>query len=168
MRTWNLSVGVLLLAGLSALAGDDAKKTWKFEDAEVGAVPKGFTPAVGDWKVVNTDEGKVLAQSAKSENPVFNVVLVDDTNAKDVDISVKLKAIAGKSDQGGGLVWRAKDAKNYYIARYNHLENNYRVYKVVDGKRSAAVPERGYQAPRWLDGRPRDHERRPHRVLCRW
>jgi hypothetical protein len=79
----------------------------------------------------------VLAQTASNANPVFNVVLIDDTNAKDVDISVKIKAVAGERDQGGGLVWRAKDAKNYYIARYNHLEDNYRVYKVVDGKRSA-------------------------------
>ena len=101
-----------------------------------GAVPKGFTAAVGEWNVVSTDEGKVLARSASNANPVFNLVLVDDTNAKDVDISVKLKALAGEFDQGGGLFWRAKDAKNYYIARYNHKEDDFRVYKVVDGKRS--------------------------------
>jgi hypothetical protein len=47
-----------------------------------------------------------------------------------------MKAVAGEVDQGGGLVWRAKDAKNYYLARYNHLEDNYRLYKVVDGKRT--------------------------------
>ena len=137
MRTWMFSLVVTLLAGLTAYAGDEEKKTWKFDNDTVGAAPKGFTPAVGEWSVVTTDEGKVLAQSASNANPVFNVVLVDDTNAKDVDISVKIKAVAGERDQGGGLVWRAKDAKNYYIARYNHLEDNYRVYKVVDGKRSA-------------------------------
>src|SRR6266567_2465356 len=60
----------------------------------------------------------------------------DDTNAKDVDVSVKMKAVAGETDQGGGLVWRARDAKNYYLARYNPLEDNYRLYKVVDGKRT--------------------------------
>jgi hypothetical protein len=36
------------------------------------------------------------------------------------------------------------DAKNYYIARYNPLEDNFRVYKVEDGKRtqfqSAKIP----------------------------
>jgi hypothetical protein len=47
-----------------------------------------------------------------------------------------MKAIAGKEDQGGGLVWRAKDAKNYYVARYNPLEDNYRLYKVEKGKRT--------------------------------
>jgi hypothetical protein len=128
---------VTLLAGLAAYAGDEEKKTWTFDKDTAGAAPKGFSPAVGEWSVVTTDEGKVLAQSASNESPVFNIVLVDDTSAKDVDISVKIKAVAGERDQGGGLVWRAKDAKNYYIARYNHLEDNYRVYKVVDGKRSA-------------------------------
>ena len=34
------------------------------------------------------------------------------------------------------MVWRAKDKKNYYICRYNPLEDNFRVYKVVDGERT--------------------------------
>ena len=50
-----------------------------------------------------------------------------------------MKAIAGDIDQGGGIVWRAKDASNYYLARYNPLEDNYRLYKVIDGKRSLIV-----------------------------
>lgn len=33
-------------------------------------------------------------------------------------------------------MWRARDAKSYYIARYNQLENNYRVYKVEGGRRT--------------------------------
>jgi hypothetical protein len=49
---------------------------------------------------------------------------------------VRLKAVAGETDRGGGLVWRAKDKNNYYIARYNPLEPNFRVYKVEDGKRT--------------------------------
>jgi hypothetical protein len=136
MRASGTLVGLLVLAGFAAHAGNVLKKTWTFEDDAPGAAPKGFSPAVGQWSVVTTDEGKVLAQSAKNANPVFNVVLVDETNAKDVDISVKVKALAGEIDQGGGLVWRAKDAKNYYIARFNHKEDNFRVYKVVDGVRS--------------------------------
>jgi hypothetical protein len=91
---------------------------------------------VGTWAVVDSDQGKALAQSAKNANSVFNITLATDTNAKDVDLSVRMKAIAGETDQGGGLVWRAKDAKNYYLARYNPLEDNYRLYKVVDGKRT--------------------------------
>jgi hypothetical protein len=47
-----------------------------------------------------------------------------------------MKAVSGDIYQGGGLVRRAQDAENYYIARYNPHENNYRVYKVVNGTRS--------------------------------
>ena len=91
---------------------------------------------MGEWKVAPSDTGKALAQSAKNPNSVFNVTLISDTNAKDVDLTVRMKAIAGEHDQGGGLIWRAKDAKNYYLARYNPLEDNYRLYHVVNGKRT--------------------------------
>jgi hypothetical protein len=127
---------LMLMASLAAYAGDKHETIWTFENDKPGAAPKGFTPAVGEWTVVSTGEGKVLAQSASNANPVFNIALVDDTSARDVDLTVKLQAVAGKLDQGGGLVWRASDAKNYYVARFNHLEDNFRVYKVVDGKRS--------------------------------
>ena len=36
--------------------------------------------------------------------------------------------MSGKEDQAGGLVWRAKDANNYYVARANALENNVTIY----------------------------------------
>ena len=32
-------------------------------------------------------------------------------------------------------IWRCKDENNYYICRMNPLENNFRVYKVINGKR---------------------------------
>jgi hypothetical protein len=138
MRAWSRLAAVMLVGATAVplVAGDDAKKTWTFDDDRTGAIARGFTNETGEWKVVDSDSGKALAQTAKSDDAVFNVTLVGDTNAKDVDVSVRLKAVAGANDRGGGLVWRAKDAKNYYIARYNHLEDNYRVYKVVNGKRT--------------------------------
>jgi hypothetical protein len=136
MATERVLTTVFLTIATAAYAGDNVKTTWTFENDAPGTCPRGFVPAVGEWSVVRTADGQVLAQSAKNANSVFNIALVDGTNAKDVDISVKLKAIAGEYDQGGGVVWRAKDAKNYYIARYNHKEDNFRVYKVVNGVRS--------------------------------
>jgi hypothetical protein len=139
MRTPNLLTCGLALATLglgSVYAQEGGKRTWTFDDNETGVIAKGFTNEVGEWKVAASDNGKALAQSAKNPNSVFNVALITDTNAKDVDLSVRMKAIAGEHDQGGGLVWRAKDGKNYYLARYNPLEDNYRLYHVVDGKRT--------------------------------
>ena len=36
-----------------------------------------------------------------------------------------------------GLVWRARDANNYYVVRANALEDNVVLYKTVNGARSA-------------------------------
>jgi hypothetical protein len=52
---------------------------------------------------------------------------------------VKLKAVAGEEDQGGGLVWRYIDNNNYYIARYNPLEHNFRLYRLVNGNRKQLI-----------------------------
>jgi hypothetical protein len=139
MRTLKALAAILLVPGILAglaVAQDGGKRTWTFDNETTGQIAKGFTNEVGEWKVAESDKGKALAQTAKNANSVFNVTLIEGTNAKDVTLTVRLKAIAGELDQGGGLVWRAKDKKNYYLARYNPLEDNYRVYKVVDGKRT--------------------------------
>ena len=107
------------------------------------------------WKAGYTDPAEGKAVWAVSEDPtapsppyvlsltktesaarIFNLAIAEKPAFKDVDLSVKIKANSGKEDQGGGLVWRYKDENNYYICRVNPLENNYRVYKVVEGKRT--------------------------------
>src|SRR5262245_54220006 len=107
---------LILVIPSTLFAADGSKRTWTFDEETTGKIAKGFTNEVGSWSVVEAGNGKALAQSAKNANPVFNITLISDTNAKDVDVSVDLKAIAGETDQGGGIVWRAKDAKNYYLA----------------------------------------------------
>jgi hypothetical protein len=67
---------------------------------------------------------------------MYNLCVADAPSYADVDLAVSFKAIAGKLDQGGGIVWRYRDANNYYLARMNPLEDNFRAYKVVDGKRT--------------------------------
>ena len=79
--------------------------------------------------------GFALAQTAAGPGALFNLCVVDGTSLKDVEVKVAFKANKGEKDQGGGIVWRYQDANNYYIARFNHLEDNYRLYKVVAGKR---------------------------------
>lgn len=130
-------MGAALLAGAlaAAVCVADVAETWNFDDDKPGEIAKGFTNEVGNWAVVKSDRGNALAQTAKNPNSTFNVTLITDSHAKDVDISVKMNAVAGEFDQGGGIVWRAKDAKNYYLSRYNPLEENYRLYKMLGGKR---------------------------------
>ncbi len=46
-----------------------------------------------------------------------------------------MKPVAGKGEQAGGLVFRYRDANNYYLARANALDNNVALYKVQNGRR---------------------------------
>ncbi len=50
-------------------------------------------------------------------------------------MEVRFKALAGKEDQAGGIVWRWKDGDNYYVARANALENNVSLYYTQSGTR---------------------------------
>ena len=43
----------------------------------------------------------------------------------------------GEEDRAAGLVWRVKDADNYYVVRANALEDNVVLYKTVNGQRSS-------------------------------
>jgi hypothetical protein len=65
----------------------------------------------------------------------FNLFWKDTVSFRDGRISVSVRADEGRVDQGGGLVWRVRDARNYYVCRVNPLESNYRVYVVKDGVR---------------------------------
>jgi len=117
-----------------------------FAAAKTGELPAGWSMAKtgegpdGVWGVVEdatAPGGKALAQTSdQGPNRLFCVCVADGTSFKDSDLTVSFKAVAGKLDQGGGPVWRYRDANNYYIARMNPLEHNYRVYKVVNGKRT--------------------------------
>ncbi len=58
-----------------------------------------------------------------------------DESLRDVTLSVRARPLAGCVDQGFGLVWRYRDANNYYITRCNALEDNCTIYHVIDGSR---------------------------------
>lgn len=137
---------LFMLAGMQAMAQANELKM-DLANENVGELPKGWTAThTGSgtesvWKIVedaeSPDGGKALAQvSAENFGSFYSLCVVDDSSFKDVDLNLSYKAVAGEEDQGGGPVWRYKDANNYYIARMNPLEDNYRVYKVEGGKRS--------------------------------
>lgn len=148
MNPRRVSFAMALIPAMLALgmtrAGEPKKLLRDFESDEPGRIARGFTGEVGTWKVARDGENRVMAQEARNPDDTFNVALLSGKPFRDLDMSVRLKAVAGELDRGGGLVWRARDRDNYYIARYNPLEDNFRVYKVVDGKRtqfaSASVP----------------------------
>ena len=114
-----------------------------FESNQIGATPEGWTSTLTGsgnprWTVENDptapSKTTVLRQSGRATYPL---ILKNDTNIQDGFIEVKFNAIAGSQDRAAGIVWRAKDANNYYVTRANALENNVVLYKTVNGVRSA-------------------------------
>ncbi len=91
---------------------------------------------LGADKTLFGESGFVLAQTAAGPKAMFNLCVFQNANLKDLELQVAFKADKGEIDQGGGLVWRYQDAKNYYVVRMNPLEDNFRVYKVQNGKRT--------------------------------
>jgi hypothetical protein len=125
-------------------AGGAPMRIWSFEEP---GLPAG-------WRVAETNsdgmpsrwesapdaaapEGGRVLRLAETLNSgaTFNLLLSSDAFPADLDLSVRLRADSGKVDQGGGLLWRAQDADNYWITRWNPLEKNLRLYVVRGGER---------------------------------
>jgi len=158
------TLAVVVLSSVAVLAAADKALSIQFKKDDVGKLPAGWKAdktGKGDgsvWKVVADEtapskSGFALAQTAEGPGDLFNLCVVEAGTFKDVDVMVAFKAVRGKKDQGGGIVWRYKDANNYYIARMNPLEDNYRVYKVVEGKRTQLQTKEGLKVPagEWHD-----------------
>ena len=75
----------------------------------------------------------VLQQSGTG---TFPWCVLRKTSVENGFIEVRFKALAGKEDQAGGVVWRWKDGNNYYVARANALENNLSLYYTEGGRRN--------------------------------
>ena len=135
-------------AAVSALVfmpGATAAQTITFADEALKSLPKEFEGGLageggpGRWEVVQDNSatgGKALAQL--SDNRAANrylVAIYKPIDASNVEVTTRFKPVAGKTDQAGGVIVRAIDANNYYIARANALENNVRFYRVARGQR---------------------------------
>ncbi len=115
--------------------------TVDFDSGERGHLPASMFSMTGRWALARDESARsgkgVLAQLAAGDDSAFNVLLLKGrgNRYRDLWLSVWLRAVRGKVDQGGGLLWRAMDEKNYYVARYNPLEDNLRLYHVKGGRR---------------------------------
>jgi iron(III) transport system substrate-binding protein len=123
-----------------------AKTQVSFDDMPVGAAPAGFTiaqtsggaPAV--WVVKEDATGpasqRVVVQTDMNDTGGrFPMCIYDGVSVKDVSVSARFKANVGDADRAAGLVVRYIDKDNYYCVRANSLEDNVRLYRVVDGRR---------------------------------
>ena len=115
--------------------------TFGFDADTPGSLPPGWTQGVtgrgtSRW-AVHPDASapsrpNVLRQSGVGS---FPWIVRRNTAIENGYVEVKFKALGGKEDQAGGVIWRWKDGDNYYVARANALENNVSLYYVEAGSR---------------------------------
>ncbi|HNV25242.1 MAG TPA: hypothetical protein PKI21_03200 [Nitrospira sp.] len=121
------------------------QRQWMFDSSSPGTLPGSYVvgtlfdgrPA-GEWKILITDRAKsasqVLAQlQPKGTDQTHKLLLLEGTESTNIDVEVSYLAVAGKADLGGGLLWRAKDDRNYYLLRASLVEQKIRLYRVVNG-----------------------------------
>jgi len=145
---WGAGAALLFLALAGPATAQQSVagvKTFTFDSDPVGSPPAGFEfartgqGAEGKW-LVRADADKpsnhVLAQeSADPTDYRFPLAVVTEGTYKDVTLSVRARPVSGKVDQGFGMVWRYRDANNYYITRCNADEDNCTIYHTVAGRR---------------------------------
>jgi hypothetical protein len=86
------------------------------------------------------------------DSRTFNLLWTDRVRFQDGRLVLRMRADKGRVDQGGGLIWRVLDANNYYVTRFNPLEQDFRVYRVKDGVREQiqALGELPYRSTEWF------------------
>ncbi len=161
MKTLKYSIILLITFSVSILWAQKKQAVSKhilkitFEELAPGTVP-------ADWKVEGTRQRGPLAtwqvtedKTAPSGKKVltltspnhtsggtFNLCWTNGIRFTNGTLTVYFKANSGREDQGGGILWRAQDKDNYYVARFNPLEDNFRLYTVKNGVRRMLVSAR--------------------------
>ncbi len=145
---WALGFGLISLQAQTQPATPEPVIQLNFDDLAGGQIPSGWQIGatnqhgpLATWQVVHDSTAPSGKQTLSLTSPnhnfggTFNLCWTPKIQILNGVISVFFKANTGIEDQGGGMIWRVQDDDNYYISRYNPLENNFRVYYVKDGAR---------------------------------
>lgn len=138
MRSSSCCLFAAWLLAASAMSAE----TVNFDQAKPGPLPANWLgtqtgSGTARWSIERDDSAPsqphVLKQSGEA---IYPVCLKTDSRLQDGFVEVKFKTVSGQEDQAGGVVWRARDANNYYVARANALEDNVTIYHTVNGRRT--------------------------------
>jgi hypothetical protein len=123
-------------APASASPSSAAGQSWTFDADAAGRPPAGANVFSGTW-AVRAEPGTPSAPNAlcQTGQAPFPGLALTETPYRDFSLSARFKPISGKTDQAGGLIFRIRDPRNYYIFRANALENNANVYTYKNGVR---------------------------------
>ena len=121
---------------------------------DIAAMPPGFAPEgftfwrtgsgeAAEWRVVADPSAagqKAIAQTSKDTTDYrFPLAVYQPVSAKNVDVVVRFKPVAGTVDQAGGIAVRLTTPDDYYVVR----ETSDIVHPLVrdSGARGSYLPE---------------------------
>ncbi|RTZ98221.1 MAG: hypothetical protein DSY90_05280 [Deltaproteobacteria bacterium] len=163
---------------VASVSSEPGQAVYDFSKETVGAPPKSFTAAVGNWIIGSDGDNIVLVvDGRKWKRGVASAGLADKARAlygeryaefldnvtayayfpfavaagvdnfTSGEISVRFKAIAGRIDQGAGILFDLKPNGDYYALRANPLENNLVLWRYKRGRRSSVSWVRHVNTP---------------------
>ncbi|HUP02862.1 MAG TPA: hypothetical protein VMU19_02655 [Bryobacteraceae bacterium] len=135
------ALGFLLALGLVTSPG----RIINFDSGTLGRMPSGWTaPAAAGgaarWEVMRDlsapTQPYVLAQLSSYDSANrFPLAILDGSNLRDGEVSVRLKPVSGTLEESGGVVFRYRDANNYYVAETDARRREVALYRVENGQR---------------------------------
>lgn len=145
-----------------ALSASGAEKFFDFSKSEAGKIPAGFRSTLagegkpGNWQVIMDDvppllspltdkapavtRRAVLAQlDADPTDERFPMLVFEEETFADFTLTTRFKLVSGETEQMAGIVFRYRDAKNFYVIRVSGLGRNVAFYKVINGLRTDPI-----------------------------
>lgn len=139
-----LTAGAFACAGTAALAQTGVTMI-TIDKANAGAPPADFDSwrtgqgGPAQWSVVadaTAANGVAIEQTSTDKTDYrFPLAIYKPVSARNVEVTLRFKAVAGTVDRAGGIAVRLADPDNYYVVRANALEDNVRFYRMVKGRR---------------------------------
>jgi hypothetical protein len=139
-----MTVLVALMVGSPVEAADFKIQAWTFDKDSPGSPPSGFVVGKangegGRWEVAADTKAvttpNVLSRIPSGQpSPTPQVIFIDGIEAMNLDMTVRIKVLASGDGQGGGVVFRAEDDRNYYVLWLSPQEKLVRIDKVVNGE----------------------------------
>lgn len=175
MRTaLRLAVACLVFGVMTSGSAIAQRAAWSFDDLPAGRPPPGFVFAAspkeqtGQWVVLRDGANGVLGQLRQGRSGA-QLAVVEGTSFTDLVLSVRLRLVEGA--RSAGVVWRYRDADNYYLASLDLRGQDVRIYRVVAGNRTRLddeddleldagawhllkIEHRGMRMRVWIDGVP--------------
>src|SRR5574341_1250795 len=126
---------------------NDLRHFWNFDGDRPGERPSGFSTGtigegtLGEWKIEADPQAPSSPNRLVQTTPCpagtagcLQVLLVEGTTYEYPDLTVRLRP-AGEGNQGtGGLVFGARDARNFYAAMVDLATDTLEVIRVLDGR----------------------------------